>query len=336
MKDGRMPIPRRALGRSLGRAFGGLTTAFLIRGAAAQTRLRLAHTLQPSHSWNVAAEEFAKEANERSGGRLSVQVFPGGQLGAARQVLEGLQTGTVELTIVGSSDLNSFEPRFGIIEMPYAWLSRDQAFGALEGPLGEALAKLIEARGMTHLGLWENGLRHVTNRRQPIRQPPDLKGLKIRTPPDRVRVDTFRALGAEPAPLAFGELYAALQQGLFDAQENPLSIVFTSSFFEVQRYMSMTGHVWGGAHLLAAKRVHDRLGAPDRALLAELGRKWGIAQRRLIAESDADFAAQLSAKGMQFNEVDKPAFQRAVQPVWQQYESALGPDIMGLYHRAVA
>ncbi|MBL6455926.1 DctP family TRAP transporter solute-binding subunit [Belnapia sp. T6] len=324
-----MPISRRSLALAA-------PALLLGRAAAGQTRLRLAHTLQPTHSWNIAAEGFAREANERSNGRLSVQVFPGGQLGAARQVLEGLQTGTVELTIVGSSDLNSFEARMGIVEMPYAWLSREQAFSALEGPLGDALAKLLDGRGMTHLGLWENGLRHVTNRRQPIRLPADLRGLKIRTPPDRVRVDTFRALGAEPAPLAFGELYSALQQGLFDAQENPLSIVFTSSFFEVQKYMSYTGHVWGGAHLLAAKRVHDRLAPPDRALLAELGRKWGVAQRKMIEESDAEFAAKLSERGMQFNEVDKPAFQRAVQPIWAQYEQAFGPEIMALYRRATA
>ena len=321
---------RRALGACL------LATPFLARGAAAQTRLRLAHTLQPSHSWNVAAEGFAREVNERSQGRLAVQVFPGGQLGAGRQVLEGLQTGTVEMTIVGSSDLNSFEAKFGIVEMPYAWLSREQAFSALEGPLGEALSTLIAARGMINLGLWENGLRHVTNRRQPINQPADLRGLKIRTPPDRVRVDTFRALGAEPAPLAFGELYSALQQGLFDAQENPLSIVYTSSFFEVQRYMSLTGHVWGGAHLLASKRVYDRIAAPDRALLGELGRKWGVEQRKMIQDSDDEFARQLREKGMLFNEVDKPAFQRAVQPVWQQYDGVFGPEIMGLYRRAVA
>ncbi len=326
-----MPIARRVI---LGSA--PLAAALISRPGQAQTRLRLAHTLQPTHSWNVAAEGFAKEVNERSGGRLAVQVFPGGQLGAGRQVLEGLQTGTVELTIVGSSDLNTFEPRFGIVEMPYAWMSREQAFTALEGPLGDALARLIEARGMTHLGLWENGLRHVTNRRRPIEKPADLAGLKIRTPPDRVRVDTFRALGAEPAPLAFGELYAALQQGVFDAQENPLSIVFTSSFFEVQRYMSETAHVWGGAHLLASKRVHDRLSAPDKALLAELGRKWGVAQRKMIEDSDADFTAKLREKGMLFNTVDKPAFQRAVQPVWAQYENVFGPEIMGLYRRAVA
>ena len=323
-------ISRRPLLASL------LAAPALSRAAAAQTRLRLAHVLQPTHSWHVAAEGFAREANERSGGRLAVQVFPGAQLGQNRQLLEGIQTGTIELALVGSSDLNSFEPRFGIIEMPYAWLSREQAFAALEGPLGQALARLVETRGMLDLGLWENGFRHITNRRQPVVQPGDLRGLKIRTPPDRVRVDTFRALGAEPAPLAFGELYAALQQGLFDAQENPLSIIFTSSFFEVQRFLSLSGHVWGGAHLMGSKRVLDRLPAPDRALLSELGQKWGRAQRQMIADSDADFLAKLREKGMAVNEVDKPAFQRAVQPVWAQYETTFGPEVMGLYRRAVA
>jgi len=326
-----MTLPRRAL------VFAPLAgPALITRPGHAQTRLRLAHTLQTTHSWHIAAEGFAREVGERTSGRVQVQVFPGGQLGAARQVLEGLQTGTVELTIVGSSDLNTFDPRFGIVELPYAWLSREQAFAALDGPLGNALGALIEPRGMVNLAWWENGLRHVTNRRRPVVVPADLSGLKIRTPPDRVRVDTFRALGAEPAPLAFGELYGALQQGLFDAQENPLSIIYTSSFFEVQRYLSFTGHVWGGANLLASRRTFERVAAPDREVVREIARKWGNEQRRLIGDSDADFAGRLRARGMQFNEVDKPAFQRAVQPVWAQYEGPIGAEIMGIYRRAVA
>lgn len=310
--------------------------ALLGRPAAAQTRLRLAHTLQPTHSWHIAAEGFAAEVAQATSGRVAVQVFPGSQLGAARQVIEGLQTGTIEMTIVGSSDLNVFEPKFGIVELPYAWLTRQQAFSALDGALGDALAATLDSKNLVNIAWWENGLRHVTNRRRPINVPGDLAGLKIRTPPDRVRVDTFRALGAEPAPLAFSELYSALQQGLFDAQENPLSIIFTSSFFEVQRYVSMTGHVWGGANLLMAKRSFDRLSAADREAVRAAGRKWGGEQRGMIGRSDDELVEQLKSRGMQFNEVDKEAFKRAVAPVWAQYEGPIGADIMTLYRRAVS
>ena len=202
--------------------------------------IRLGHVLPESHSWHVAATGFAEEVNNRTEGRVSIKVFPSGQLGSEKEVIEGLQFGSVQAGLIGSGSFQGIEPRMGIIEMPYAWGARDQAFAALDGDLGVALADMLDGKGIKVLGWWENGFRNITNNVRPVEKPEDLAGLKIRVTPDKVRLATFEGLGAEPAPLSFGELYSALQQGLFDAQENPLAIIYSASFFEVQKYVSLS------------------------------------------------------------------------------------------------
>jgi len=157
--------------------------------------------------------------------------------------------------------------------------------------------------------------------------------MKIRVTPDKVRLDTFTALGASPAPLAFGELYSALQQGVFDAQENPLSIIYTSSFFEVQKFVSLSGHVWGAASLIVSKPVWNRISADDRKLVQAAAAKWRDAQRKMVQDSEAEMIANLKAKGMAVNEVDKAAFEKAVQPVWKAYEPVLGSELLGLVRK---
>src|SRR5690606_29866689 len=186
--------------------------------------------------------------------------------------------------IIGSGSLQPIEPKFGIVELPYTWSNAQQAYAAYDGELGAALAKLAAAKNLVIVSWWENGFRHLTNNRGPINTPADLQGLKTRVTPDKMRLDTFTALGANPAPLAFGELYSALQQKVFDAQENPLSIIYTSSFFEVQKYLSLTGHVWGPASLIVSKPVWNRISEADRKVIKEAGDKWGAEQRRLVAQ----------------------------------------------------
>jgi len=235
--------------------------------------------------------------------------------------------------VIGTGSLQPFDPKFGVVEMPYAWQSQQHAYRALDGDLGKALEKLADSKNLVIVSWWENGFRHITNNRGPIRTPEDLKGMKIRVTPDKVRLDTFTALGASPAPLAFGELYSALQQGVFDAQENPLSIIYTSSFFEVQKFVSLSGHVWGAASLIVSKPVWNRISADDRKLVQAAAAKWRDAQRKMVQDSEAEMIANLKAKGMAVNEVDKAAFEKAVQPVWKAYEPVLGSELLGLVRK---
>jgi tripartite ATP-independent transporter DctP family solute receptor len=295
--------------------------------------IKLGHVLAPSHSWNKAAEGFAAEVKEKTDGRVNFVLFPSGQLGNEKTMLEGLQIGSQGAAIIGSGSLQPIEPKFGVVELPYSWSSSQQAYKAFDGELGAALAKLADKKNLTIISWWENGFRHVTNNRGAIAKPADLAGLKTRVTPDKMRLDTFTALGANPAPLAFGELYSALQQKVFDAQENPLSIIYTSSFFEVQKYLSLTGHVWGPASLIISKPVWNRISADDKKVVQAAADKWRDAQRKMITDGDQQFVAQLKEKGMQVNEVDKTAFAAAVQPVWKTYSVTYGPELMALVQK---
>ena len=298
--------------------------------ALAETTIRIGHVLADTHSWHKASTDFAKDVAEKTEGRVKIEVFPSGQLGTEKDVIEGMQIGTIQGGLVGSGSFQFVEPKFGIIEMPYAWTSREQAFAALDGKLGTTLADLLRPKGIEVLAWWENGFRHITNNKHPIVKPDDLAGIKIRVTPDKVRLATFERLGAQPAPLAFGELYSALQQGVFDAQENPLSIIDASSFYEVQKYVSMTGHIWGAACLTVSSMTWAQVSPEDQAIVKEAAVKWGNAQRQMVADNEVALIEKLKSKGMEFNEVDKTAFVEALKPVWDSEKDVFGPELLGV------
>ncbi|MBD3625986.1 MAG: TRAP transporter substrate-binding protein DctP, partial [Rhodobacteraceae bacterium] len=273
---------------------------------------------------------FAEDVAEKTEGRVAIEVVAGGQLGSEKEVIEGMQFGAVQAGVIGSGSFQYIEPKMGIIEMPYAWTSREQAFTALDADLGDALEALLEPKGMVVLSWWETGFRNITNNTRPIEKPADLEGLKIRVTPDKVRLATFEGLGAEPAPLAFGELYSALQQGLFDAQENPLSIIDAASFFEVQKYVSKSEHIFGAASLTMSKMTWDQISDEDQAIVLEAAQHWAEEQRTMAAEAEASLVATLEGKGMEFNEVDKAAFVEAVAPIWESQAEVFGPELLGI------
>jgi len=311
---------------SLGLAFAAL--ASFATAADAQVEIRLGHVLPEAHSWHTAATGFAEDVAEKTEGRVAIEVFAGGQLGSEKDVIEGMQFGAVQAGVIGSGSFQYIEPKMGIIEMPYAWTSREQAFTALDADLGDALEALLEPKGMVVLSWWETGFRNITNNTRPIEKPADLAGLKIRVTPDKVRLATFEGLGAEPAPLAFGELYSALQQGLFDAQENPLSIIDAASFFEVQKYVSKSEHIFGAASLTMSKMTWDQISDEDQATVLEAAQHWAEEQRAMAAEAEASLVATLEGKGMEFNEVDKAAFVEAVAPIWESQAEVFGPELL--------
>jgi tripartite ATP-independent transporter DctP family solute receptor len=318
--------------RLLGLA-AGMSMLASLQPVAAQTEMKLGHVLAESHSWHVAATGFAKDVAEKTSGRVKISIFPSGQLGTEKDMVEGLQIGSQQAGLIGSGSFQPIEPKMGLVELPYAWPTREHAYRAFDGELGAALGKLLESRNIIVLAWWENGFRHITTKGDPVRTPADLKGLKIRVTPDKMRLDTFRALGAEPAPLAFGELYSALQQGVFQAQENPLPVIWSASFFEVQKSVSLTGHVWGAACLVFSKAAWSRISAADQEVVRAAAQEWGAKQRKMIADSEADLAKRLQDKGMTVVEVEKAPFVTAVQPVWKEFGAQYGPEFMGLLEK---
>lgn len=292
--------------------------------------LKLADVLPDSHSWNIAAEGFAKEVAEKTDGRVMIKVFAGGQLGDENTLVQGLQIGSVQMGIIGCGSFQPVEPKFGIVELPYAWSSRENAYAAYDGKLGAALEEAAQQHHLKILSWWENGFRHITNNRGPINTPEDLRDLKIRVTPDKMRLDAFTALGASPAPLAFSELYSALQQGVFNAQENPLAIIDGSSLYEVQDYLSLTGHIWGPACLTISDTSWTRLSPEDQVVVQEAADHWRDEQRAMMQEADAGLIDKLKSAGMQVNEVDVAPFKEAVQDVWKTYKPVYGEDLFTL------
>ena len=296
--------------------------------------LKLGHVLPPAHNWHVAATGFADEAKAATQGRVEIKVFPNSQLGTETAMIEGLQLGTVEMGLIGGASFQNIEPKLGLEGLPYAFRDHQHAYRVFDGEAGMRLFGLLEKKGVRGLAWWENGFRNMTNSKRPINTPDDLKGLKLRVTPDKIRLDTFKALGALPVPMAFAELYSALQQGAVDGQENPLAIIFSSNFFEVQKYLSLTNHIWSSATLVVAKAVWDKIAPADQELVQKAALVWRDKQRKMVQESSDDFLAKLKAKGMQVSTPNNAAFKQAVAPVWKQYEDVFGKDFFDLIEKA--
>jgi len=296
--------------------------------------LKLGHVLPAEHNWHVAATGFADEVKVATQGRVDIKVYPNSQLGSETAAIEGLQLGTIEMGLIGGASFQNIEPKLGVEGLPYAWADHQHTYRAFDGELGNRLFALLEKKGVKGLAWWENGFRNVTNSKRPINVPDDLKGLKLRVTPDKIRLDTFKALGALPVPMAFSELYSALQQGTVDGQENPVAIIHSSHFYEVQKYLSLTNHVWSSATLVIAKSVWDKIAPADQQAIQKAAFTWRDKQRKMVQESSADFQVKLKAAGMQINTPNNELFKKAVEPVWKQYEDVFGKDMFELIEKA--
>lgn len=302
--------------------------------AVAGTTIKVGHVLNPDHPWNVALTGLAKDLAEQTGGRVELKIFHSSQLGNEKDLIEGLKMGTIDGALVGGSSFQSLDPKFGIEELPYAFATNEQAYKAFDGELGKILFDILKKKGIVGLSWWENGFRHISNNKRPVEKPADLNGIKIRVTPQKMRLDTFTALGASPMPIPFGELYSALQQGVVDAQENPLVIFVSNAFFEVQKHLSLTGHIWTSAVLCVGTDVWDKVSDDDKKVFMTLAAKWRDEERKMIRDADAALVDEIKKKGVDVRTVDKTAFREAVQSVWKDFEPVFGAELMNLVREA--
>jgi len=307
-----------------------LVLAFTSTGVAkAKITIKIADVLATNHPVNVSLnDKFVKIVNEKTKGKIEIQVFPNSQLGNERDLAEGIQLGTIDVAVVGTAGLRTYDERMMLFYLPYLFTSRENAYSLLDGDVGEYLFKLIEAKGVKGLGWFENGYRHITNSKRPINKPEDLKGIKIRVPEIPVHVYTFKTIGANPTPMAFGELFTSLQQGTVDAQENPLVIIDTSKFYEVQKYLSLTGHVWDPFAMLISQKIWGKLTDEQKLILQEAAKETISYEREICIEKDKILIQKLKDKGMVVNEVDLNAFHNAVKPVYDKYAEQFGIDLI--------
>lgn len=293
--------------------------------AAAQTTMKInISTAQNSHQ-GVAIDTFAREVEKRTNGRYKIQTFYSGSLGGERESIEAVQLGTQELTFTSTGPVPNFVPETKILDVPFLFRDKAHARAVLDGPIGQEMLGKFDAKGMKALAWAENGFRHMTNSKRAVNSPDDLKGLKMRTMENPVHIAAYKSFGIVTTPMAFPEVFTALQQGTVDGQENPLSVIIAAKFDQVQKHLSLTGHVYSPCVMLMNKAAFDKLSAADRKAFLEAAKEATKANRARVDEDDAKGVADLRAKGMSVVEnVDKTSFVKALAPVNADFEKQFG------------
>lgn len=303
-----------------------LAAALPLAAHAQTTKLTLGHGAAPGNPRHEAAVKFADALKAKSAGRIEVQVAPSGQLGDDAAMVTAVRTGALDMTANSQGAVSSAVPEYAAYGMPFMFSTPAQAFKLLDGPLGQELAQKSADKGMVVLGYWDNGIRHMTNSKRPISKVEDMKGLKMRTPPDAVLVDIMQALGAEAQQIKFAELYVALQQGVVDGQENPLVNIHASKLYEVQKHLALTSHMFQMTPFLMSKRTWDRLSEADRKAVTEAATEATALQRKLSADADAKLLDDLKAKGVLVTTLDKSTFAKATAAVDDKWlTTPIGP-----------
>lgn len=298
--------------------------------AAAQTKWRLAGNFATEHSSSVAMNMFRDDLAKANAG-ITVDVFPAMQLGGAQENVQNVRAGTLQLIWVGMAFLSRTVPELEAISLPFQFESREQAFRVVDGPIGQLLDAKLADKGLVSLGFLELGARHVTNSKRPLKSLEDLKGLKIRMQPNETHLATFRALGANPVAMDIKELYSAMQQGVVDGQENPFSVISASRYFEVQKYVSNTGHFFDFINVVANKRAFDALPAAQQKLMRDTMHKAALWQRDRSRTEENEAIAEIKKRGMQYDEVS-PAFREQMRKgsagVVEEVKKRVGADLV--------
>ncbi|WP_088941682.1 TRAP transporter substrate-binding protein [Stappia indica] len=297
--------------------------------AFAQTVLNFAHSTAQNSHYSMGVQAFGKKLSELSNGKFEIREQAAGALGGERDVIEGLQIGSVELTVSSTGPLGNFVPEALVLDLPFLFKDYASARSILDGEIGQELLDKVSENNLVALAWTENGFRHVTNSSRPINTPADLEGLKIRTMENPVHMEAFRAAGASPTPMAFPEVFAALQQNVIDGQENPIPVITASKFWEVQSNLTLTGHVYSPAIILASPSLWDGLSDEEKGWFREAAKVAVEATRAKVESDEANGVELLRKNGMNVVEnVDKAAFQKAVAPAYDTFKAKYGDEML--------
>lgn len=293
----------------------------------AQTVLKIGYTpAKDSHYW-VGATTFCSEVEKGTQGRYKCQQFPSSALGGEREQIEAVQLGTQDAVITSTGPVGNFVPEIKVVDIPFLFRDYAHARTVFDGPIGQDMLTKFSSKGLIALAWTENGFRHITNSKHPITKPEDTRGLKVRTMENKVHMDGYRTFGMQPTPMAFPEVFGALQQGAVDGQENPIPVILSAKFSQVQKHLSLTGHVYSPALLLISPKVWNKLSDADKKVFTEAARTSAVAQRKKVDEDDANGIATLEREGMKVvRNVDKAAFQEALKPAYVSYAKEFGAD----------
>lgn len=288
------------------------------RDAQAQ-QMRLPHCCAAESHFDQGAKRFAESLEQKSGGKMKVRVFPGGQLGQETEVIQNVQNGTIEFTMVGHDPLAQFAPITTILSQPYLFRDHEHAFKALNGPLGQQIADVLRQQGLRVLAWGDNGVRVYTNNSRPINVPADLAGLKIRSPQSPVNLAVTKALGGIPIAMPYGEVYTALQQKTIDGQENAVINIFPARLYEVQKFMTMTNHLLSFTVLLMNEQAYSKLPEDHKQTVMAAAREAMDFQRQIARRMSDELTAEMQKKGVQVNRPNLGPFREAALPLHKEY-----------------
>jgi tripartite ATP-independent transporter DctP family solute receptor len=288
--------------------------------------IRLGFSTEPDSHYGKGSAEFERLVEEYTNGKVDVQLFPSATLGNERDMIEGISLGTLEMCLSSTGPMPNFSKEFQVFDLPFIITDKDRAYEVMDGETGQQILASLEPLNIKGLGFWENGFRHISNSKKEIVHPTDMAGIKLRTMENPIHMATFQLLGAMPTPMAFSELFTALQQGTIDGQENPLVIFDTNKFSEAQDYLSLTGHVYSPSIMMISKSTFESYpqDVQDAILRAEKeARTW---ERNFCTQMDQELVDKIKAAGVKVTEVDKAEWQKACEPIYAQYEDEINPE----------
>ena len=307
-----------------------LTLSFAVTGMAAaqaQTVVKIGYATTTTSHYGAGTNAFCEEIEKGTQNRYKCQQFPSGALGGEREMVEAVQLGTLDLVNTSTGPVGNFVPEVKVVDIPFLFRDYEHARKVLDGPIGQDLLSKFPAKGLVALGWTENGFRHMTNNKHAIVKPADAAGLKMRTMENKVHMEGYRAFGIQPTPMAFPEVFGALQQGTVDGQENPIPVILASKFSQVQKHLSLTGHVYSPALLLTSPRLMAKLSDTDKKVFYEAAKKAAVAQRKKVNDDEASGIAQLEKDGMSVvKSVDGQSFRETLKPAYVSYAKEFGAD----------
>ena len=297
-------------------------------GVQAQTTtLKIGYATSKESHYGVGSTVFCDEVEKGTQGRYKCQHFANSALGGEREQIEAIQLGTQDLLNTSTGPVGIFVPEVRIVDLPFLFRDYDHARKVMDGPIGQDLLTKFPAKGIVALAWTENGFRHMTNNKRDIVKPTDAAGLKMRTMENKVHMDGYRTFGILPTPMAFPELFGALQQGTVDGQENPIPVILASKFSQVQKHLSMTGHVYSPALLLMSPKTWNKLSDADKKVFVAAAQTAAVAQRKKVNDDENSGIALLESQGMKVTRtVDGAAFREALKPAYVGYAKEFGAD----------
>jgi len=304
--------------------------AAFVGAAPYKAELKLASATSITHTYNVGAQYFAKLVEERTDGRIKFKFYPDGQLGKGeRELLEALQQGSIDLYVGSTGPLGGFSPSVQILDIPFLFRDYAHVDKVLDGPIGAGLSADLDKVQMKGLTFWENGFRNLTNSKRVVRSPADAKGLKIRTMENPVHIQAWKAAGVNPTPMAWGEVYGALQQGVIDGQENPIAVILQMKVYEVQKFLALTQHVYSPAMLIMSQKRWNQIPKEDQAVILKAAHEGAVYQRNLGRANEEQMIAELQKNGVTVTrDVDKAAWVAAMKPAFDSFSGQFGKEKM--------